>query len=74
MDKGISEGILDIGRQLPVTGSKIFAALKGVIDVGVNCPHDDEKIPNEDRILGKHLNKEIMTAVTDIKGGIIGGA
>jgi len=73
MDKGISEGILDIGRQPPVKGSKNFAALKGVLDAGVKCPHDDTKIPAEDRILGKHLNKEIMVSVNDFRSKITGG-
>lgn len=73
VDKGIKEGILDLGRCVPVTGSKVFAALKGVLDAGVECPCDDEKIPGEDRILGKHLNKEIMPVVNDIKSKIIGG-
>ena len=72
-DKGIKEGVLDIGRYVPVTGSKVFAALKGVLDSGVECPHSEEKIPTEDRILGKHLNNEIMPAVNDIKSKISGG-
>ena len=72
-DKGIKEGVLDIGRYVPVTGSKVFAALKGILDAGVTCPHNEEKIPVEDRISGKHLNKEIIPAVNDIKSKIIGG-
>jgi len=73
VDKGIKEGVLDIGRYVPSTGSKVFAALKGVLDAGVECPYNEEKIPKEDRILGKHLNKEIMPVVNDIKNKIIGG-
>jgi len=72
-DKGISECVLDIGRHRPVTGSKLFASLKGVIDAGINCPHGEEKIPNEDRLMGKHLDKNIMPAVNDVKSKIIGG-
>lgn len=72
-DKGIDECVLDIGRYTPVTGSKIFASVKGALDAGVNCPHDKEKLPSEDRIMGKHLDKNIMTAVEDIKNKIIGG-
>ena len=72
-DKGIKECILDIGRYRPTTGNKLFAALKGVMDAGVDCPHDGTKIPSEDRILGKHLNKEITPLVGDIKSKIIGG-
>ena len=73
VDKGISECILDIGRQQAVTGSKLFASLKGIIDAGIDCPHSEEKIPNEDRLMGKHLDKNIMSAVNDIKSKIIGG-
>jgi len=71
-DKGIEESILDIGRNVPTTGAKVFAALKGVIDTGITCPHDKEKIPNEDRLTGKHLNKDILPQINTIKSKIIG--
>ena len=71
--QGIKEGILDIGRYVPTTGSRLFAALKGVIDAGIVCPHDENMIPKEERILGNHLNKDISPAVNDIKTKIIGG-
>ena len=72
-DKGINECVLDLGRYMPVTGSKIFASLKGVLDAGIECPHNEDKLPNEDRIMGKHLDKDIMSAVENIKNEIIGG-
>lgn len=72
-DKGINECVLDIGRYMPVTGSKVFASLKGALDAGIDCPHNEEKIPDEDRIMGQHLDKNIKTAVEDIKNKIIGG-
>ena len=72
-EKGVKEGILDIGRYVPTTGSKLFAALKGVVDAGITCPHDESKIPKEERLLGNHLNKDIPPAVNDIKSKIIGG-
>ena len=65
--KGITEGILDIGRSVPTSGSKMFAALKGVLDAGISCPHDEGMLPSDDRILGKHLSKELMPAVQDLK-------
>jgi large subunit ribosomal protein L18 len=70
---GINECVLDTGRHPPVTGSKIFASVKGIIDAGVVCPLNEEKIPSEDRLLGKHLDESIMTAVNDIKDKITGG-
>ena len=71
--KGISECVIDFGRHPPVTGSKIFASIKGIIDAGVECTHNEEKLPNDERIVGKHLDKEVTPAVNDIKNKIIGG-
>ena len=73
VDKGISECVLDIGRHPPVTGSKLFASLKGVVDAGINCPFSEEKLPNEDRLMGKHLDKDVTPAINDVKNKIIGG-
>ncbi len=72
-EKGINECVLDIGRNMPVTGAKVFASLKGVLDTGINCPCKEEKIPNDDRIMGKHLDEKISNIVDDIKNRIIGG-
>jgi large subunit ribosomal protein L18 len=70
---GINECVLDAGRHPPVTGSKIFASVKGIIDAGVKCPLNEKKIPAEDRLMGKHLDESIMTAVNDLKDKITGG-
>jgi large subunit ribosomal protein L18 len=72
-DKGIKEGILDIGRYRPTRGNKFFATLKGVVDAGIQCPHDEGMIPSEDRILGKHLDDKIAPLAGEIKDKIIGG-
>lgn len=73
IDKGITEGILDLGRNPPTTGNTLFAAVKGIVDAGIKCPYDPVKIPADDRILGKHFNKEISPIVEKIKVGIVGG-
>jgi len=73
LDKGLKEGILDIGRYRPTNGNKLFAALKGVVDAGVQCPYDEEMIPSEDRILGKHLDEKIAPLIGEIKTKTIGG-
>jgi len=72
-EKNIKECVLDIGRQRSVSGSKIFASLKGVLDSGIECPHDDGKIPDKDRINGKHIDEKIGTQVEDIVKKISGG-
>ena len=73
-EQGITEGVLDIGRYNPTKGSKLFAVVKGVVDAGIDCPCDEEMFPREDRLMGKHLNKDIEHHVLDIKQKIIGAA
>jgi large subunit ribosomal protein L18 len=53
--KDIDEAVLDIGLQSPARGSNVFAALKGIIDAGVEIAHDEEALPDEARIKGAHL-------------------
>lgn len=72
-EKGIEEGILDIGRYPPTPRGKLFATLKGVVDAGIQCPFDESMIPSEDRITGKHINKDIEPLVGKIKSKIVGG-
>lgn len=72
-EKKIGECVLDIGRQRPVTGSKIFASLKGALDTGINCPHDQEKIPSEDRLKGKHIDEKMSSKIENIIKDISGG-
>jgi large subunit ribosomal protein L18 len=52
--KGVAEAVLDIGLVAPTKGSKVFAVLSGVLDAGVDVPHDREKIV-EERIEGAHI-------------------
>jgi large subunit ribosomal protein L18 len=52
---GVSESILDIGLNPPVRGSRVYAALKGVLDSGLEVPHDPEVIPDDERLSGKHI-------------------
>jgi large subunit ribosomal protein L18 len=72
-DKGIKNCVIDFGRHPPVTGSKIFASVKGIVDAGVECTYNEDKLPCEDRITGRHLDKGSTPAVNDIKSKIIGG-
>ena len=71
--KGIAEGVFDIGRYRPTGGNRLFAALKGVVDAGIACPCNEEMIPQDDRLLGKHLHKDIAPAVDKVKNQILGG-
>lgn len=53
--KGIDEAILDIGLSSPTKGSSVFATLKGVLDTGVVIPHNEEKLPEKQRLEGQHI-------------------
>ena len=54
--KGVTEAVLDIGLVAPTKGSKVFAALRGVLDAGVAVPHDEKKMVKE-RMEGAHIAK-----------------
>ena len=53
--KVAKEAVLDIGLQTSSPGSKIYAALKGMIDAGMSIPHDPVMFPSEERIRGEHI-------------------
>ena len=53
--KGVKKAILDIGLFSPTKGSRIFAALKGALDAGVEIPCDKEKLPGDKQISGQHI-------------------
>ena len=62
--KGVTEAILDIGLVAPTRGSKVFAALGGVLDAGFDVPHDEEKIVQE-RSEGKHIAEYGKSVIAD---------
>jgi large subunit ribosomal protein L18 len=53
--RGFDNAVLDIGLIPPVPGSKIYGALKGAVDAGLDVPHGEDVLPNEDRLSGKHI-------------------
>ena len=67
LQKGIKEGVLDIGHHESIKGANIYGALKGVLDSGVEVPHGEEVIPAEDRIYGKHISEEMPDKVKEIE-------
>ena len=53
--KNITDIVLDIGLNRPSKGAKVFAVLKGALDAGLNIPHGNVKLPDDDRVAGKHI-------------------
>jgi large subunit ribosomal protein L18 len=69
---GVESAVLDIGRHVPSKGSKVFAALKGVQDAGIEvAAGDDEIYPDEERLTGAFLDQE--TNFNAVKGAIEAG-
>lgn len=70
---GVTKAVFDLGHHEPTPGGKLFAALKGVLDAGVQVPHDEDVLPDEGRIKGEHLSDapvaKFQNALTKIQGG-----
>ncbi|MBU6998786.1 MAG: 50S ribosomal protein L18 [Theionarchaea archaeon] len=55
LKEGIEKAVLDIGVNRIVPGSRLFAALKGAADAGLDIPYGETILPSEDRIKGAHI-------------------
>jgi len=55
LQNGYEGGVLDIGLQASSSGSRIYAALKGIVDAGFDVPCSPEIFPSEERIRGEHV-------------------
>jgi large subunit ribosomal protein L18 len=53
--KKITAAMLDLGLSVSVKGAVWYAALKGVVDAGLNVPHAKEILPDDKRIRGEHI-------------------
>jgi len=49
--------VLDVGLVRTSTGSRVFGALKGAVDGGLNIPHSEKRFPGYDRE-GKEYDAE----------------
>ena len=70
LEKGTSSAILYSGKRQYT--QRMAAALKGVVDAGLEIPADEETFPADDRINGDHL--KIKNDVKNIKSSIDTGA
>jgi len=51
----INEGIIDFGLQRAQPKGKLMAVVKGLVDAGMNIPHNPESLPDDSRIKGEHI-------------------
>ncbi|MDH5811941.1 MAG: 50S ribosomal protein L18 [Candidatus Verstraetearchaeota archaeon] len=57
LSKGFDTAVLDLNGYSITKGSRLFAALKGAIDAGMEIPHSEDVLPDEERIKGEHIAK-----------------
>ncbi|HOD85758.1 MAG: 50S ribosomal protein L18 [Methanoculleus sp.] len=55
LNAGYSEAILDIGLARAKPGARVFAALRGAVDAGLNVPYGESILPAEERLRGAHI-------------------
>jgi len=71
----VNKAVTDIGLYTSVKGSRLYSALKGVNDAGIQVPHSEEVLPQKERLEGKHTTnsekaaKEFSAAKENIISG-----
>ena len=69
---GHEDAVLDIGLAASTPGGRVFAALRGMVEAGLNVPHSEEILPADDRINGAHIDDKIAGAIETTKASIEG--
>ena len=67
---GHDEAVLDIGLAASSNGNRVFAALKGMVDAGLEIPHGDSVLPVEERLNGAHIDESYASVVEATKSKI----
>tara|TARA_B100000925_G_scaffold272082_1_gene235762 strand:+ start:131 stop:562 length:432 start_codon:yes stop_codon:yes gene_type:complete len=64
---GHDEAVLDIGLAASTNGNRVFAALKGMVEAGLEIPHGDSILPDDERINGAHIDDSYASKVEATK-------
>jgi large subunit ribosomal protein L18 len=63
----VIQAVADLGSREVVKGSKVFAALKGGMDAGVQMNHDESALPPQERLDGAHIDAKIKAQIAGVK-------
>lgn len=70
------EAVLDIGLRKDAREGRIFAAVQGLRDAGVDVPVGEEALPEESRVRGEHIKemsgKDVPSNLEEVKDNIEG--
>lgn len=73
---GEDEAVLDLGLREVKSGGRIFAAVKGMNDAGLDVPAGEEAFPEESRVRGEHIEEmrdvDVPSTFEDVKEAIRG--
>lgn len=53
--KKVKSAVLDTGLYISTPGSRIYSALKGAVDAGLQIPHSGDVLPKDERVNGAHI-------------------
>lgn len=67
LEKGIDEAVLDLGLNHPEKGGRIFSALSGILDAGIDLPHNPDILPEEERVRGEHISEDTAENFDEVK-------
>jgi len=67
-DKAPFKALLDVGLARTTTGARVFGALKGAVDGGLNIPHNSKRFPGTE-LDGKEIKSNPETHKKYITGG-----
>jgi len=71
--KKIDETIPDFGLYTSTKGSRLYATVKGAMDAGLKISVNEEVLPSEERIKGKHISEAVEKEFENIKQKILSG-
>ena len=69
--RDVNDAVLDIGLRVPTKGAKVFAALQGMVDEGIEIPYDEKILPAPERISGSHISEETAKNFEVVKAAIM---
>ena len=72
MAKKLKKGkyIVDLGMAWTISGSRIFAVVKGLVDGGLDIDVNEKVFPSEERLSGGHLKDDVKNMIVKIREGL----
>ncbi|MCJ7450180.1 MAG: 50S ribosomal protein L18 [Candidatus Nanohaloarchaeota archaeon QJJ-9] len=65
LEEGLDEAVVDIGLQNNHHGSRIYSAIKGLVDAGMDINADGKAFPSEERCRGEHIEEFKNNGITE---------